>query len=124
MNTDPATSPVNVTIPCSSCGESIRFAERECAGCGVKVSQAERDALDRRLEASSSDYRDLRKETDAGRTVMFIVAALHLLMAGVSVFVSEGEGGVIASAGGARPPGSGDMGRFQDSQVPRQHEIG
>lgn len=90
-------SALDVSVPCGSCSEPIRFGMDQCGKCSAEVSEDLRSALHARLEASSSDYRELVRHTRGATTVLVILGGFHLLLAAVAAFTSGPEGSLASS---------------------------
>jgi hypothetical protein len=78
----------DVTVPCQGCGEQIGFGQLKCSRCGSKVPRELTAALHERLEAASSDYRDLRDSIASARSVL-LIGALVYLANGVLAFAAS-----------------------------------
>lgn len=81
-----ASEALDVSVPCSGCGGAVRFQDARCPGCGAPIGRLHRRALERRLQESSVDFRELREQTRSASTVV-LVTALAYLAAGVLGYV-------------------------------------
>jgi hypothetical protein len=73
-----------ISVPCDSCGAAIRFGRASCPACGALVSPELRRALEARLEASDSDFRELKQKARSASSVVLVLGALHL---GLGAFI-------------------------------------
>ncbi len=74
-----------ISVPCPKCDGAVRYGDKQCASCGGQLSRELRDSLEARLEASHTEFRELREHTRSAATVLLVVGLLHLL-AGVFLF--------------------------------------
>lgn len=65
-------------MPCQGCGEALGFGDQRCPKCSARPTRDVRDALHARLSAASADYRDLQDQISAARTVLLLLALVHL----------------------------------------------
>lgn len=81
---------LEITVPCQSCGEQVRFGYSKCAKCGAVVSRAAKHALHARLAASSDDYRELLDQVSSARTALLIASLLYLVIGAIAFVGSSG----------------------------------
>jgi hypothetical protein len=84
----PEIARLQVSIPCQSCAEPIGFAVDQCPTCSASVPNEIKAALLARLEASSSEFRELRNHTRSAITVLDMVSGFLLLLALISSLLS------------------------------------
>ncbi len=70
-----------LSVPCGRCSQPIRFGEERCS-CGEAVTPALKRALEERLKASSSEYREFDLKLARAR-VLLLVCAIGQLGIGV-----------------------------------------
>ncbi len=75
----------DISVPCSECVGAVRYGEKQCASCGGQLSRELRDALEARLEASHTEFREMLEHTRSAATVLLVLGLLHLLV-GVFLF--------------------------------------
>ncbi|MEZ4371854.1 MAG: hypothetical protein R3B07_13555 [Polyangiaceae bacterium] len=62
-----------LSVPCSRCSQPIRFGQTVCS-CGEPVSSDLERALEERLKASSSEYRELDLKLTRARATLLVCA--------------------------------------------------
>jgi hypothetical protein len=68
---------LDVSVPCRFCSTPIRFRDRNCPGCRVTTSKDVTAILHARLEASSSEFRELKARLHSAGPMLLIVAAIE-----------------------------------------------
>lgn len=73
-------SPVDITVDCPSCAGSLKFGDDTCARCGKPVPDELRTALETRLEAASSEFRELKSSTRNAAIVLPVLGLGHVFV--------------------------------------------